>query len=150
MPHQVSKTFGHTLGWSVAFRQWRAASHCRFLHGYALAIRLTFEVQTLNAQHWVIDFGGMKDLQKSLEEYFDHKTLIAHDDPDLDWFRDAHQRGFIDLRVVPATSCEAFAEQVFDLTNQWLAKRESEPSCKLIAVEVSEHGANSASYRPTN
>ena len=28
-----TKTYGHDLGLSAAFRQWRAESHCRLIHG---------------------------------------------------------------------------------------------------------------------
>ena len=31
-----SKKYGHDRGLSTAFRQWRADSHCRFMHGYSL------------------------------------------------------------------------------------------------------------------
>jgi 6-pyruvoyltetrahydropterin/6-carboxytetrahydropterin synthase len=43
MIHRATKTYGDDLGLSVAFRQWRADSHCRYLHGYAIGVRLTFE-----------------------------------------------------------------------------------------------------------
>ena len=34
--YRSSKTYGHEIGLSAAFRQWRAQSHCRLIHGYAL------------------------------------------------------------------------------------------------------------------
>ena len=29
-------------GYSTAFRQWRAESHCRYVHGYALRFKVWF------------------------------------------------------------------------------------------------------------
>lgn len=146
MIYKSTKTFGHQLGLSVAFRQWRAQSHCRFLHGYALAVRFEFESEQLDERHWVVDFGDMKDLLKILESYFDHKTLVAADDPELDWFKAAHQKGILELVIVPATSCEKFAELIFKRTVQWLQDKQLAPRCRLSSVEVREHGANSAIY----
>jgi len=76
-----TKTFGHELGLSAAFRQWKADSHCRFLHGYALAVKFTFAAEELDVRNWVVDFGGLKGLKQILEDTFDHKTLVASDDP---------------------------------------------------------------------
>ena len=66
-----TKTFGHHLGLSACFRQHRAESHCRLLHGYALQIKLTFEADTLDVRNWVVDFGALKPLRKRFEELFD-------------------------------------------------------------------------------
>lgn len=37
----------------------------------------------------VVDFGGLKELRAILEGTFDHKTVVAADDPELAWFREA-------------------------------------------------------------
>ena len=52
-----TKTYGHDLGFSAAFRQWRADSHCKYIHGYALAFRFEFEADELDVRNWVVDFG---------------------------------------------------------------------------------------------
>jgi len=75
-----TKTYKH-LG-PVAYRQWRADSHCRFIHGYALSFHFEFETNTLDARNWVMDFGGLRPLKEKLEEWFDHTFLVATDDPD--------------------------------------------------------------------
>lgn len=36
---------------SVAYRQWRADSHCHNLHGYALSFHFEFEADTLDARN---------------------------------------------------------------------------------------------------
>ena len=74
--HRSTKTYGHDLGFSVAFRQWRAQSHCRLLHGYSLAFRFEFAAEELDPRNWVVDFGGLKGLKAMLEQNFDHKTVF--------------------------------------------------------------------------
>lgn len=81
MKFRSTKTYGHDIGLSCCFRQWRSASHCRFLHGYALAVHLEFEADDLDARSWVMDFGSLKPVRQWLVQTFDHKTLVAADDP---------------------------------------------------------------------
>lgn len=143
-----TKRYGHEQGLSCTFRQWRADhSHCRFLHGYALSVTLEFEADQLDHRNWVMDFGGFKEVKERLKELFDHKTVVAEDDPELDWFREGEKRGLLDLVVVPHVGCEMFAKLVFDMVQDWLANLERGVHCRLTKVEVSEHGANSAIYR---
>lgn len=146
MTFRSTKTYGHDLGFSCAFRQWKADSHCRFVHGYALAFRFEFEAQDLDARNWVVDFGGLKSLKAMLEETFDHKLVVAKDDPHLEFFKTGHQLGVLDLVIVEAGGCEKFAELVFECAEQWLKDAGFAPRCKLVSVEVKEHGANSAIY----
>lgn len=144
--YQSTKTYGAELGLSVAFRQWHADSHCRFLHGYALAIKFVFEASELDARNWVVDFGALKSLKWQLEDTFDHKTLVAEDDPEIEAFCDMHARDTINMVVVPATGCEKFAELIFGVTEVWLRDTGYTPRVRLVSVEVREHGANSAIY----
>lgn len=156
MPYRSTKTYGHEVGLSACFRQWRAThSHCRFLHGYALSITLTFEADELDHRNWVQDFGGLKEIKELLVRTFDHKTVVALDDPWIDHFYELKNQGVIDLVTMEAVGCEAFAKHVFEQVEAWLVKQAAddlldEPRVTLAAVEVREHGANSALYvRPT-
>lgn len=146
MTFRSTKTFGHNLGLSAAFRQWKAESHCRLIHGYALEIHIEFEAEELDVRNWAVDFGSLKGLKALLENTFDHKTLVAEDDPELAWFEEADKRGILDLVIVPATGCERFAEMIFQATEIWLKDAGYAPRCKVALVEVREHGANSAIY----
>lgn len=146
MPYQSTKTYGHNLGLSAAFRQWRADSHCKYLHGYALAVKLVFEADELDVRNWVVDFGSLKSLKQRLEDTFDHKTLVAADDPELEFFREAHKRGIIDMVVTEANGCEAFAALIYDTTEIWLEDAGYADRVRLVSCEVMEHGANSAVY----
>ena len=144
-----TKRYGHEIGLSCAFRQWKAFdSHCRFLHGYSLAFKFTFESEDLDSRNWVVDFGGLKGLKKQLENTFDHKTVIASDDPELDSFERLHQAGILDLMILKDVGCEKFAELAYHLAKITLEEEGFSPRCKVIEVEVAEHGANSAIYRP--
>lgn len=144
--YRSSKTYGHDIGLSAAFRQWRADSHCRFLHGYALSIHLEFEADELDVRNWVVDFGSLKHLKGILESAFDHKTLVAVDDPEMKTFEALDERGLIQLVIVPATGCEAFAEMVYEVADQWLIDAGYAPRVRMHSVTVREHGANSATY----
>jgi 6-pyruvoyltetrahydropterin/6-carboxytetrahydropterin synthase len=139
-----TKTYDHSLGLSCAFRQWRAESHCRFLHGYSIAVHFEFETAELDFRHWAVDFGSLKSLKGWLEDMLDHKTLIAEDDPALPFFRQGHELGVMDLVVVPYVGCERFAEMIFDAAEVWLQDNGYSPRVRLRKVQVKEHGANSA------
>ena len=130
MTYRSTKTYGANLGLSCAFRQWRAESHCRFLHGYAL----------------VVDFGSLKSFKGWLENTFDHCTLVASDDPEYETFKALDASGIIDMRTVEVTGCEAFARMIFECADIWLKDNGYSPRVWIAQVEVREHGSNSAIY----
>lgn len=143
--YHSTKSYGHDLGLSCAFRQWRAASHCNLLHGYALAIHLDFEAVQLDDRNWVVDFGSLKGLKADLVATFDHKTLIAEDDPELEYFREGARRRLLDLVIVEAVGCERFAQMIAEWAVTWLAETaETRHRVRLTKVVVSEHSGNSA------
>ena len=146
--YRSTKTYGHEVGLSCAFRQWRAKdSHCRFLHGYALAVKIEFVAETLDSRNWVVDFGSLESFKSRLRERFDHKTVIAQDDPKLDYFRQGRDLGVLDLVVLQHVGCEKFAEEIFGMANEWLGTGGLlSGRVKVASVTVSEHGANSATY----
>lgn len=147
MPHQSTKQYGHEVGLSCAFRQWRADSHCRFIHGYALAFKFVFEATELDERNWVVDFGGLKSLKAILEENFDHKLVVAGDDPHLELFDQLNKAGVAQVIVFPdGVGCEKMAQYVFMVADQWLHDAGFAPRVRLVSVEVKEHGANSAIY----
>ena len=137
-------------GYSTAFRQWRAKhSHCQFVHGYAMEFLVTFE-GGLDELNWVCDFGcfkrnGIKDHMKYM---FDHTTIVAKDDPELDSFKQLSEKGLIQLRILDHVGCEKFAEYVFDYINSKIFT-ETEGRVRVLKVESFEGGTNnSAIYEP--
>ena len=141
-------------GYSTCFRQWKAEdTHCKFLHGYAISFKVWFEGD-LDYRNWVWDFGGMKRSKTQIKglspkDYFnyllDHTVVVAQDDPYLDKFIQMDKDGIIQLRVIPATGCEKFAEYLYEAINKFLFE-ETNGRVKAVKVEVYEHERNSASY----
>ena len=141
--YRVIKTYGNERGLSCAFRQWRATSHCNLIHGYSLGFRITFEAQTLDDRKWVIDFGDLGFIKDFLEENFDHILLVAEDDPRMEDLLNLD--GIAEIRTLPVTGCEAFAEYVFQYVSQEV-NEQSDGRVRLVSVECFEHGANSALF----
>ena len=74
---------------------------------------------------------------------FDHTYLVAEDDPELETFKELEAKKLVDLRIVPATGCERFAEMIFDYANT-LVSELTNGRCWVQEVTVREHGHNSA------
>ena len=141
-----SKKYGHERGFSAAFRQWRADSHCKFIHGYSFEFEFEFGANELDENNWVVDFGSLKDLEAWLRTKFDHKTLVAVDDPIFSVFEKMHENETIDMVTVEATGCEMFAKMAMEYSSQ-LIKKLTRDRCWVESVTVREHGANSATCR---
>ena len=141
-------------GFSCCFRQWKAeTTHCRFLHGYGVSFRVTFEGQ-LDYRNWVWDFGGMKRAKTKIDDMspkewmdhmFDHTVIVAEDDPELPTFKWMDKKGTIQLRVVPATGAEKFAEFIFKKLNTFV-RTETKERVHVKRVEFMEHNKNTAIY----
>ena len=148
---QSSKVFD---GFSTVFRQWKAKeTHCRFLHGYGISFKVYFEGE-LDEKNWVWDFGGMKRAKtlidgmqpKAWMDYmFDHTLIVAEDDPALPSFRKLDHDGLVQLRVIPATGAEKFAEYIFGKIDNFVHS-ETEGRVKISKVKFMEHGKNAAYY----
>jgi 6-pyruvoyltetrahydropterin/6-carboxytetrahydropterin synthase len=132
---------------SCAFRQPKAKSHCRFLHGYRLSAKFEFTTFTLDENNWVVDFGALNGLKRQLESLFYHTTIISTSDPELDTFTTLHQKGVIDLRVLPAVGIEAFAAKCAEIASKEIDIITSN-RCWVSKVEVWEHEKNSATFTP--
>ena len=150
---QSTKVFD---GFSTCFRQWKAeTTHCRFLHGYGISFKLWFEGD-LDERNWVWDFGGMKRAKGTIDgmspkawmDYmFDHTFVVAEDDPFLQSFLKMDEAGVAQIRVVPATGAERFAQFVYEKLNTFISE-ETQGRVKVLKVEFREHGKNSAIFIP--
>ena len=149
--HTSSKVFD---GFSTVFRQWKAeTTHCRFVHGYGISFKVYFEGE-LDHRNWVWDFGGMKRAKnkidgKSPKEWmdymFDHTVVIAEDDPGIKGFETMNKLGVIQLRIIPATGAEKFAEYIYGNINEFV-KAETDNRVRVTKVKFMEHGKNAAYY----
>jgi 6-pyruvoyltetrahydropterin/6-carboxytetrahydropterin synthase len=148
---QSSKVFN---GFSTVFRQWKAeTTHCRFIHGYGISFKVYFEGE-LDERNWVWDFGGMKRAKtqidgKSPKEWmdymFDHTLIIAEDDPYLKAFEQMSEAGVAQVRIIPATGAEKFAEYIYNKLNEFV-KTETQNRVKVTKVKFMEHEKNAAYY----
>ncbi len=131
---------------STAFRQWRAKSHCRLLHGYRLSTKIYFYAEDLDETNWIFDFGNCKEIKAILENQFDHTTCVAADDPELDLFKLMNEKDMIDLRIMKnGVSIEKTSEWIFNTVNNYVTDKTNNRVC-VIKVEVWEHEGNSAIY----
>jgi 6-pyruvoyltetrahydropterin/6-carboxytetrahydropterin synthase len=101
----------------VAYRQWRADSHCNIIHGYSFSMKFYFGANDLDVRNWVADYGGLRDLKGFLQDQFDHTLIVAQDDPHLDWYQEAHKRGIAKVVELPSLGCESLADQVYKYVN---------------------------------
>jgi len=148
---QSSKVFD---GFSTVFRQWKATTtHCRFVHGYGISFKVYFEGE-LDQRNWVWDFGGMKRAKtlidgkspKAWMDYmFDHTLVVAEDDPELKAFQQMDAAGVAQVRIIPATGAEKFAEYIYNKLNEFV-DAETEGRVKVTKVKFMEHGKNAAYY----
>ena len=150
---QSTKVFD---GFSTVFRQWRAeTTHCKYLHGYGISFKLYFEGD-LDERNWVWDFGGMKRAKTKIDDMspkewfdymFDHTFIVAEDDPYIDSFKKMDEVGVAQVRIVPATGAERFAEFVYNKVNPFV-QEETEGRVSIAKVEFREHQKNAAIYVP--
>lgn len=146
MAYFSTKRYGHNIGLSACFRQPKAHSHCKFLHGYSLAFKFTFGCNELDERNWVVDFGGLKTLKVMLEQTFDHKVVLDKDDPHIDDFRALESKGLVDIVVLNGVGVEKFAEHAHGFATK-VVDALTNGRCWVEEVECAEHGANSAIYR---
>jgi 6-pyruvoyltetrahydropterin/6-carboxytetrahydropterin synthase len=131
---------------SCAFRQWSAeGTHCKYIHGYQLKAKFWFGCQGLDNKNWVINFGGLKEVKKVLQDQFDHTLCIAQDDPLLPSFIQLADNGGCQLRIMDGVGIEKTAEWCFKTVDP-IIRGMSVGRCWLNRVEVWEHELNSAIY----
>jgi 6-pyruvoyltetrahydropterin/6-carboxytetrahydropterin synthase len=134
-------------GFPCTHRQWRAGSHCKYVHGYSREFYFEFAADELTKEGWVVDFGGLKEIKTWLEYTFDHTFLVAQDDPQLEAFTKLNNEGALQLRVLPNPGMEGTAEYVYEESSKIIKKLYGERAW-ITLVEVSENEKNSAQYIP--
>ena len=142
-------------GFSTVFRQWQAeGTHCRFLHGYAIEFKVTFQGE-LDDRNWVWDFGGMKRAKTKIDgmspkewmDYmFDLTVGIANDDPEKIFFENLDAKGVIQLRLMEGpVGAERFAEFIYKKLNEFV-RVETKGRVNVARVEFFENKKNTAIY----
>jgi len=150
MKYRSTKTYDHIA--PVAYRQWKADSHCNLVHGYALSFHFEFESDTLDIRNWVIDFGGLRPLKDLLEDWFDHTLLVADDDPEREALLKLQELGIAKVTEVEKTGCEGLATFLYEYINTiylkdvgeaervWCTKVEVRETPSNMAMIVGERG----------
>ena len=143
-------------GYSTVFRQWKAeTTHCKYLHGYGVSFKLFFQGE-LDERNWVWDFGGMKRAKGTIDgmspkawfDYLlDHTFIVAEDDPFKQSFLKMGEAGVAQVRVIPATGAERFAEYIYNKVQPFI-NEETGGRVKIARVEFREHEKNTAIYEP--
>jgi len=131
----------------VAYRQWRADSHCNQIHGYALSFHFEFEASTLDARNWVTDFGGLRPLKDFIEEHFDHCLLLAQDDPHYAEIKRLGELGLAKITEVEKTGCEGLADFMYEYVNTIFLPNCGQAEAQRVwccKVEVRETDSNMA------
>ena len=94
--------------------------------------------------------------KKTLEHTFDHKLVVAGDDPELELFKQLDKANVAEIVILPAgVGCERFAEMAYNkmsdiIKDQKFAGKLLNPTARVKSAEVFEHNANSAIYEGGN
>ncbi len=129
----------------VAYRQWRADSHCNQIHGYALSFFFKFGTNELDARNWAVDYGSLKSLKNLLEDWFDHTLLVAIDDPQRDELLRLGELGLAKITEVEKTGCEGLADFLYDYVNSiWLPENGYGDRIWCTEIQVRETDSNMA------
>lgn len=151
MPFSSTKRFGPI---STGHRQWRDDGHCAYLHGYGRTVKVEFSGSHLDEKMWMVDFGALRGLKAWLEGEFDHRMLIASDDPELATLMELDAKGIISINVLDVNQgygpgIEASCKYIFDHFDAEVRKM-TQGRCWVVQVEQWEHENNSAIYKAPN
>ena len=109
--YKFTSTKEYVDAFPVAYRQWRADSHCNLIHGYSFSMKFFFGTNDLDVRNWAADYGGLKELKEVLQDQFDHTLLVAEDDPEIETFKLLQEKKMAKLTILPRLGCEGLADQ---------------------------------------
>ena len=142
-PLSCSKNF---QDFPCCHRQWRHSGHCRFVHGYSRSFTFWFGAINLDKNGFVVDFSDLKGLEEKLIKQFDHTFLVNEDDPLLSTWKDLHEQGALDLRIMKNVGMEHSAELTWNWANSLLMEKDSGRTC-CWRVEARENQSNAAFFQ---
>ena len=145
MKYKSSKRFGPI---TTGHRQWRDKGHCSYVHGYGRYVRLTFEATELDERGWVMDFGDLKDIKSWIDSEWDHRTLIAANDPVIPELKILEEVGGINLNILPEgylPGIEESCRYLYDKLNP-VIQRKTNNRVEITRVEIWETEKNQAEY----
>ncbi len=142
MATYTSTKFFKEIG-PCAYRNWQSDTDCYLLHGYDRSFRFVFGCDQLDKQGFVVDFGGLKNVKRQLEDWFDHTVILQADDPLVHVFRQIEKAGHLKLQTFPLISCEGLAEFVGEYVDE-VIRGKNNSRCWVISCEMIEAEKNSA------
>ena len=125
-----------------AHRQHAHQGHCSHIHGYSRSFKFYFACKELDANHFVFDFGELKELKEHLENMCDHTLLINKQDPYMEIFKDMHEKGLCNLRIVENCGAEGMARYFLKFADE-LVRRKSDSRAWCYKVIQWENDKNS-------
>jgi 6-pyruvoyltetrahydropterin/6-carboxytetrahydropterin synthase len=85
---------------------------CRHLHGHNGRVEIEMEGERLDPRGMLTDFGDIKRVVKQwIDDNLDHRMLLRHDDPALDYIREAGEPHYV-MRENP--TAEAIAKLIYE------------------------------------
>lgn len=147
-PYYTSTKYMHEIG-PCAYRNVHSDTECYKLHGYDRSFNFVFGAQVLDKQGFVVDFGGLKEIKRRLEYWFDHTVILQADDSMVGTMRELEKMGHCDVRTFHLVSCEGLAEWVGEYVDDFLFNLDGGRSW-VISCEMLEAEKNTAIYTPGN
>ena len=86
-----------------------------------------------------------KSPKEWMDYMFDHTLIVAEDDPYINAFKEMDKAGVAQVRVIPATGAEKFAEYIYNKLNEFV-NTETKGRVRVTKVKFMEHGKNAACY----
>ena len=81
-----------------------------------------------------------------MDYMFDHTTVLAPDDPELEIFKELDRKGVVQLRILEGpVGAEQFAKYIYGKINTFV-QEETKGRVKVLKVEFFENKRNSAIY----
>ena len=109
---------------------------------------MTFEATELDERGWVMDFGDLRGVKNWIEDEWDHRTLIAADDPVIPELKILEEVGGINLNILPEgylPGIEESCRYLYDKLNP-IIQRKTNNRVEITRVEIWETEKNQAEY----
>lgn len=134
----------------INYRLWYSPdAFDRALRPRVIDIKVNFESHILDVDQRVISSRSefIKNLDTMIATNFTNKTVIEQDDPDLDIFKQLHDRGLLDIIIVPnKVGAENFAHGVYNWVKVYLIDSGLIGRIDVRTVDVVEDAKNIAIY----
>ena len=133
-----------TWGSEVFETSW--ASNKSSIHLDTKPIRFSIEFcGELNIENTILDSDDIQNIEKALRHQFQDKTIIRDDSNRLKSHSSYFKGGVREVRVMPSTSIERFAEWAFHQINA-LIKTRTKSRVEVLSAKCFDGSRNHATY----